>query len=87
MGWYVRSHAVCLCQLLLLVAVDLGKCDVVWTAQLASQRVIHWGDGFAWSAPVGVDYIREKICISDGFRRLNISLLWRGAKQGGAGRD
>lgn len=51
----LRSHAICLCEVFLLVTVDLGKCDLVRAGQLSRQRVVDWGDGFAWSAPVGVD--------------------------------
>lgn len=53
----LRSHAICLSEIFLLVTVDLGKCDLVRAGQLPRQRVVDGGDGFAWSAPVGVDYI------------------------------
>lgn len=55
MGEDVRPHAICLRQFFLLVTVDLGECDLVRTRELAGQRVVDRGDGFAWSAPVGVD--------------------------------
>lgn len=51
----VRPHAVCLCQFFLLVTVDLGECDLVRARELARQGIVDGGDGFAWSAPVGVD--------------------------------
>lgn len=54
-GWNVRPHAVCLRQFFLLVTVDLGESDLIRARKLTSQGVVDRGDGFAWSAPVGVN--------------------------------
>lgn len=53
---HVRCNAVGLRKLLLVVDIDLGECDLVRAGQLGCERIISGRNGFAWSAPVGVDY-------------------------------
>lgn len=51
----LRSHSICAGEILLLIDVDLGECDPVWTRELSSQLFVGRGDGFAWSAPFSPD--------------------------------
>ena len=53
---HIRCDAVGLGELLLVVDIDLGECDVIWAGELGRQRVIRRRNSFAWSAPIGVDY-------------------------------
>lgn len=52
----VRGDTVSFGELLLVVDIDLGECDGIGSGELSSERVIGRCDGFAWSAPVGIDY-------------------------------
>jgi hypothetical protein len=42
-----------------MIDIDLREGDGIRTGQLCRQRVIGWGDGLAWSAPVGVDWMYQ----------------------------
>ena len=53
---HVRGDTVGLGELLLVVDIDLGKCDGIGAGKLGGQRIIGGCNSFAWSAPVGVDY-------------------------------
>lgn len=52
---YLRSHAVFLRDLLLVIDIDFGEGDAVWLRVLRGKRLIGRGDGFAWSTPVRID--------------------------------
>lgn len=53
---HIRCDAVGLGELLLVVDIDLGECDVIWAGELGRQRVIRRRNSFAWSAPISMDY-------------------------------
>lgn len=42
--------------ILLLVGVDLGEDDMARTGQLTGKLFVGWGDGFAGTTPIRVDY-------------------------------
>lgn len=52
----IRSDIKSLSNLLLLVGVDFRERNLAWSRELLRELLVHGGDGFAWSAPVCVDY-------------------------------
>lgn len=50
-----RSNSILLRDLLLIVDIDLCKCDPIWLRVLRCQRFVGWSNSFTWPAPVGVD--------------------------------
>jgi hypothetical protein len=69
--WYIRCDTIRFCELLLVVNIDLGECDLIRAGELGRQRVIRRRNGFAWSAPVSVDYssIKSRSAIALAVRR------------------
>lgn len=57
-GWEgggLRGNAIRFREVLLLVDIYLGEGDAVRAGELSRELFVGRGDGFAWSAPVGVD--------------------------------
>ena len=59
----IRCNAIRFGDLLLLVDIDLGECDAVGAGELRCELIVGGGDGFAWSAPVCVDYRRVLLAV------------------------
>lgn len=55
-GFDLRCNSICTGNVLLLVNVDLGEGNPVRTRKLFGQLLVRGGDGFAWSAPVCVNF-------------------------------
>jgi hypothetical protein len=82
---HIRCNAVSLRELLLVVDINLGKRDLVRAGKLGRQRVIRRCNSFAWSAPVGVDYlyINQRSAIALVLRRGRQGLGGAGSRRGG----